>query len=69
MSIEDDFNIESISEDIFNLINKDNNSIGDFDDYWVDERNMFQSKGIPDSQIIQLKGLVLGRLEELFEKE
>jgi len=32
MSIEDDFNIESISGDIFNLINEDNNSIRDFED-------------------------------------
>jgi len=30
---------------------------------------MFQSKGISTSEIIQLKGLVLKRIEELFEKE
>jgi len=68
MGIEEKYNIEAMAKNIYDEMTEHGNETDAFEDYWIPVMQMFRMKGIKDSEMLQAKGAVLEKLEEMFER-
>ena len=69
MKVEDKFNIEGIAEQMFQELKEDGEGFDLFDHYWSRIEMNLLSRGYKNSEVKILGGLVMGKVEELFEQE
>jgi hypothetical protein len=69
MKVEGKFNIEGISEQMFQEMKDDVEEFDLFDHYWNRIEMNLLSRGYKKSEVKILGGLVMAKVEELFEQE
>jgi hypothetical protein len=68
MKVEDRFNVEGIAEQMFQEMKEDGEGFGLFDHYWNRIEMNLLSRGYKKSEVKILGGLVMEKVEELFER-
>jgi hypothetical protein len=69
MNVEEKFNIEGIAEQMFQEMKDDGEGFDLFDHYWNRTEMNLLSRGYEKSEVKILGGLVMNKVEGLFEKE
>jgi len=69
MKVEDKFNIKGIAKQMFQKMKDDGEGFDLFDHYWNRTEMNLLSRGYKKSEVKILGGLVMEKVEEMFEKE
>jgi hypothetical protein len=69
MKVEEKFNIEGIAEQMFQEMKGDGEGFDLFDHYWNRTEMNLLSRGYKQSEVKILGGLVMEKVEELFDRE
>jgi len=69
MKVEDKFNIEGIAEQMFQEMKDDGEGFDLFDHYWHRTKSNLLSRGYMKSEVTVLEGLVMEKVEKMFEQE
>jgi hypothetical protein len=69
MKVEDKFNVEGFANEVFQEMEGDGSEFNSFDDYWHRLRTSLQDRGFEESEVAILEGLVMKKVEEMFEQK
>jgi len=69
MKVEEKFNIEGIAEQMFKEMKEDGEDFDLFDHYWNRIEMNLLSRGYKKSEVKILGGLVMEKVEKMFEQE
>ena len=69
MKVEEKFNVEGIAEQMFQEMKDDGEQFDMFDHYWNRIHMNLLSRGYKKSEVTILEGLVMEKVEEMFEQE
>ena len=69
MNVEDKFNVEGIADQVFEEMKEDGEGFDLFDHYWRRIGLNLMSRGFEQSEITILEGLVMKKVEKMFDQE
>jgi len=69
MTVEQKFNTEVIVREVFQEMQGDQNGFESFPDYWHRIQMSLQSRGVGTSEMTTLEGLVMEKVQKLFNQE
>ena len=68
MNVEEKFNVEGISNQVFEEMKDDGEGFDSFDDYWHRIKLNLRSRGFEQWEVTVLEGLVMKKVEEMFDQ-